>query len=173
MKASYINKGVIYYKKGKFYDRNMKKDLFYFDIHCPFSIFLSREKGHFSRLSWKPLNYCRQGRCFSCIQKAPRIWTKWPNVSNYKKRDRFLPSVSWLPRISYKASIFTLYVACFTNKDIMFSLIITVTVLLIPTLTQGKITDVQCTFLIFRGQVCLFSISIPHKYFTLGQCHEI
>ena len=138
-----------------------------------FSIFLSREKGHFSRLSWKPLNYCRQGRCFSCIQKAPRIWTKWPNVSNYKKRNRFLPSVSWLPRISYKASIFTLYVACFTNKDIMFSLIITVTVLLIPTLTQGKITDVQCTFLIFRGQVCLFSISTPHKYFTLGQCHEI
>ena len=55
----------------------------------------------------------------------------------------------------------------------MFSLIITVTVLLIPTLTQGKITDVQCTFLIFRGQVCLFSISIPHKYHTLGQCHEI
>lgn len=30
MKASYINKGVIYYKKGKFYDRNMKKDLFLF-----------------------------------------------------------------------------------------------------------------------------------------------
>ena len=55
----------------------------------------------------------------------------------------------------------------------MFSLIISVTVLLIPTLTQGKITDVQYTFFIFRGQGFLFSISIPHKYFTLGQCNEI
>ena len=83
---------------------------------------------------------------FLAYKKALRTWTKWTNASNYKKSNRFLPSVSWLPRISYKVSIFTLYVACFTNKDIMFSLIITVTVLLFPTLTQGKITDVQNTF---------------------------
>ena len=45
MKASYINKGVIYHKNGKFYDRNMKKDLFYFDIHCPFfNLFEQRER---------------------------------------------------------------------------------------------------------------------------------
>lgn len=168
MKASSMNKGVVQYKNGKFYDRNMKKYIYIFLFRHTlsfFSIFLSWEKGHFSRLSWKPTNYCRLGRCFSCIQKALRTWTKWPNASNYKKRNRFLPSVSWLPRISYKASIFTLYVACFTNKDIMFSLIIAVTALLIPTFTQGKITDVQYTFFIFRGQVCLLSISIPHKYF--------
>lgn len=45
MKASYINKGVIYYKNGKFYDRNMKKDLVYLDIHCPFfNLFEQRER---------------------------------------------------------------------------------------------------------------------------------
>ena len=69
--ASYINKGVVYYKNGKFYDRNMKKRSFLFwHTLSIFSIFLSKEKGHFSRLSWKPINYCRPGRCFFLHSKG-------------------------------------------------------------------------------------------------------